>query len=226
MTKQTASETFPWHFSALSVQSLAEAALPKDGPISLTYDRHQRRRMHMRDADGHKVYGPVQQAAADIIRSVDELLQPFHVQYMQASLQNFEGWIGQPLDGFRVVCAAQLFHAHACDFELLEGIGIDVRPSMQVVTQGETADIDVGLDVRANAETLADQAKQEALRQFGEWGAGLWSKLVSELLAQWVIDSGISDLRLQGTLVPEQKYGLGRLGRTGAHEPCKPLRVT
>lgn len=40
MTQQTASETFPWHFSALSVQSLAEAALPKHGPICLTYDRH------------------------------------------------------------------------------------------------------------------------------------------------------------------------------------------
>jgi hypothetical protein len=139
MTKQTASETFPWHFSALSVQSLAEAALPKDGPISLTYDRHQRRRLHMRDADGHKVYGPVQEAAADIIRSLDELLQPFRVQYMKASLQNHEGWIGEPLDGFRTVCAAQLFHAHASDFELLQSVDIDVRPSGSNLTVGARA---------------------------------------------------------------------------------------
>ena len=211
MTKQTARQTFPTISNALNVPSLAEAALPKDGPVSLNYERNHRRPLHMRDADGHKVYGPVQEAAADIIRSVDELLQPFHIQFMLASLQNREGWMGAPLDGFRTVCAAQLFYAAVCDFELLEGVGIDTRPSMRVVTKGETADIDVGFDVRANAEIMANEAKQEALRQFGEWGTGVWSKLVSELLAPWALDSGISDLRLQGTMVPDARYKLDRL---------------
>ena len=211
MTKQTASETYPYVFNALSISSLADAAVPEDGTLELTYDRTITRPLHLRDENGQKLEGPAHDAAADIIQWVDELVHPFRITFIRASLENDEHVSLQDLDGFRTVCAMQLFYAHACDYALLEGVALDVRPSIRVVSKAETAELDVGFDVRVDADTMADDATQEALRQYCEWGAGTWATLVGELLGPWAVDGGIAEIRLQGTLVPDARYGLETL---------------
>lgn len=210
MSLQSDFNFFPPSVHALSVLPISEAVEPCDGPINLIYDRTIPRPLRLRDARARKVNGEIPEAVADIIYCVEELMQPFQIHFMRATLSSKLGDAGRYFDGLWTVCVVQLLGAHACDYEVLEGLNIEVSPSLRAKVNGSNAQIDARFNVRLGGDNCATNLQQDALRRYGEWGSALWSKFVAEHIGPWALDGGIVDFRLRGTLSPDPAYGLGR----------------
>lgn len=185
------------------------SSVPRDvGEIRLMYDATLRRPLRLRNGTGDKLAPEIHTEILDRLAEIDALLRPLSLHYLGARLENHVQ-SGPALDGARVSQLPRVFYAYAAAVEALQGIDLDLRAGVRVVPGRNTKGaMDASIDVRAGEAALSNPDVRTAVEDYSKWAAKTWARAVASTLGPWLLGSGVTELRLAGTIRPDRSRQL------------------
>jgi hypothetical protein len=193
------------------VQPLTACLPTSGGRGRLIYDATLTRSLRVRDSDGVKLAPEIHTALARPLGALSGFLDPLTLNYLRADIDPRTG-AATGLDGRRIGCLPRLLYANAAASEHLQGIELTLRLSLQTVPSEPTPkSLDTRSSVRADDATLTEPAVDKAVRSYADFVARTWARCVATTLGPWVLASGVRDLRLTGSFVPDRRHQLAVL---------------
>jgi len=188
--------------------------------VMLMFDATLRRPLRLRDTAGVKLSLEHHSAAQARLAAVDALLSPLSVVYVLAKLQG-EAQAGPALDAARLTHLPRVLFAHAAAVDALQGVALELRPSVRVVPgDGAARYVDAELRVCVGDATSADPDVSTAVKAYADWAAKAWAHAVGSTLAPWLLGSGVREIRLAGSIAPDRRQQLAVLaGRCPVSHP-------
>lgn len=188
------------------------SCVPQDaGPVRIIHDATLTRPLRIRDRAGVKLSPDAHAATAELLARVDDTLGPLEIFYLGAELPSSANGSAQ-LDAGRLGALPRLLFARAATSDALQGLDLEIRPRVRLVPgDGAHRALDATLDV--HTDDRGDHARQtrEALKAFDDWAARTWASCVASTLGPWFLASGITELRLRGTIRPDLRQQLAIL---------------
>jgi hypothetical protein len=185
----------------------------------LIHDATLTRPLRVRDSAGIKLSREVHGTASELLTGLEDHLGPLRLHYLLADLTKTAG---EPavLDAARLGALPRLYFARAATNDALQGLELDFRPRLRLVPgHGDRRAIDTTLDVRTASPSDEVEETRKALRAFGRWAAQAWANAVASTLAPWVLQSGVTELRLRGVMRPDRRQQLAVLSGEAWPEP-------
>jgi hypothetical protein len=193
------------------VPSLSACVPTSTGKARLIHDATLTRSLRVRDSDGVKVAPEIHTALARPLGAVAGYLDPLTLNYLRADLVPQTGTTAG-LDGRRVGCLPRLLYAHAAASEHLQDVELTLRLSLQTVpSEPKPESLDTRSSVRVNDAASAEPAVDKAVRTYADFVARTWARCAATTLGPWVLSSGVRDLRLTGSFVPDRRHQLAVL---------------
>jgi hypothetical protein len=91
-------------------------------------------------------------------------------------------------------------------------VELNLRLSLQTVpSERNPQSLDTRSSVRADDATLTEPAVNKAVRSYADFVARAWARCAATTLGPWVFASGVRDLRLVGSFVPDRRHQLAVL---------------
>jgi hypothetical protein len=181
------------------------------GRARLIHDATLTRPLRVRDSDGVKFAPEIHTALARPLGTLAGLLDPLTLHYLRGDLDP-QTPSAAGLDGRRIGCLPRLLYAHAAASEQLQDVELTLRLSLQTVPSEPSPEhLDTRSSVRADDAALAEPAVGQAIEAYAEFVARAWTRCVATTLGPWVLSSGVRDLRLVGSFVPDRRHQLAVL---------------
>jgi hypothetical protein len=197
--------------SATVVPALPDCLPPSAGPARLIHDTSLSRPLRVRDGDGVKLSPEIHTALARPLGAVAGFLDPLTLNYLRADIDPRTG-TAAGLDGQRIGCLPRLLYAHAAASEELQNVELNLRLSLQTESsERNPQSLDTRSSVRADDATLTEPTVDKAVRSYADFVARTWARCAATTLGPWVVSSGVRDLRLVGTFVPDRRQQLAVL---------------
>lgn len=197
--------------SSTVVPALPDYLPPSAGPARLIHDATLPRPLRVRDSAGVKLAPEIHDALAEPLGCLTGLLDPLGLNYLRADLDP-QTPSAATLDGRRLGCLPRLLYAHAAASEQLQDVELTLRLSLQTVPSKPSPGIlDTRSTVQAGHAALAEPAADRAVRSYAEFVARTWARCAATTLGPWVLSSGVRDLRLIGSFVPDRRHQLAVL---------------
>ena len=193
------------------VPSLTACLPTSTGPARLIHDATLTRPLCVRDSAGVKLPSEIHETLARPLGAAAGFLDPLTLHYLRADLvPRTDAMAG--LDGRRIGCLPRLLYAHAAASEHLQNVKLTLRISLQTVPSEPTPkSLDTRSSVRADDEKLAEPAVGKAVQGYADFVARTWARCAATTLGPWVLASGVRDLRLVGSFVPDRRHQLAVL---------------
>ena len=185
----------------------------------LIHDATLTRPLRVRDSAGIKLSREVHGTASELLTGLEDHLGLLRLHYLVADLTRTGG---EPavLDAGRLGALPRLCYARAATNDALQGLDLEFRPRLRVVPgHGDRRAIDTTLDVRTAHPCDGDEETRKAVKAFSRWAAQAWANAVASTLAPWVLQSGVSELRLRGVMRPDRRQQLAVLSGEAWPEP-------
>lgn len=183
------------------------------GTVRLTFDATLPRPVRLRDETGVKLPPCTHVAMTDVIGNIDAYLQPLAVHFLMAELRFRRQTEGPRLDGSKLRALQSLLFAYASTSKALQGIDIELRARLAVKRgDGASRDIDTRFDALIAGSEPDDASLTDAATRFAEWAGDTWAHFVGSTVAPWVLASGITEVRLRGTIRPDIRQQLAAVG--------------
>lgn len=188
------------------------SCLPQDaGPVRIIHDATLTRPLRIRDRAGVKLSADAHAATAELLARVDDTLGPLEIFYLGAELPSSANASAQ-LDAGRLGALPRLLFARAATSDALQRLDLEIRPRVRRVPgDGARRALDATLDVRTDDPGDHSRQTREDLKAFGDWAARTWATCVGSTLGPWILASGISEMRLKGTIRPDRRQQLAIL---------------
>jgi hypothetical protein len=188
------------------------ACLPTSaGRARLIYDATLTRPLHVRDSAGVKLTPEIHQALAQPLGALAGFMDPLELTYLRADLNPRSQTTGG-LDGRYVGCLPRLLYAHAAASDPLQEVELTLRLSLQTVpSKAKARNLDTRSTVQAGETALHEPAVGRAVRTYADFVARAWARCCATTLGPWVVSSGVRELRLAGSFVPNRRHQLAVL---------------
>lgn len=178
--------------------------LPSDtGPVSVAYDATTREPLRLRNADQQRLDRDTHDHTRQVVVALNQALQPLKVDYFKATTSALPT-PGPDLDAWRTQAGIVVMIGPATHHPALDGVLINLQASVRLTpTETNTYDIDADLRVRLDDADEIEAAVAKAAKAFSEKATRTWALCARELLAPWLIGSGVHELRLKGAFRPQ-----------------------
>jgi hypothetical protein len=183
---------------------LLGACLPANaGRVSVAYDATTREPLRLRNADRQRLDGDTHDHTRQVIVALNAALRPLQVDYCKAITAALAGRAPE-LDAWRTQAGIVVMIGPATHHPALDGLLITLRASVRLTQSRANAyDIDADLRVRLDDDDGVEAAAAAAAKSFSATATRAWALCAREVLAPWLIGSGVHELRLVGAFRPQ-----------------------
>ena len=183
---------------------LLGACLPAHaGRVSVAYDATTREPLRLRNADRQRLDGDTHDHTRQVVLALNAALRPLQVDYCKATTSALPE-PGPELDAWRTQAGIVVMIGSATDHPALDRLLINLLASARVTqTRRDTYTIDVGLNVFLDNAQGIEATAAAAAKTFSATATRTWALCAREVLAPWLIGSGVHELRLTGAFRPQ-----------------------
>ena len=183
---------------------LLGANLPTNaGPVCVAYDATTREPLRLRNQDGQRLRGDAHYGITPVLSALEAAVSPLRLDFLKATVSTSDT-PSDELDAWRTQAGIIVMIGTATHHPALNGVLMNLRASVRL-SQAEknTYDIDADLRVRLDDTDGIEAAAAAAAKTFSETATRTWAMYAREVLAPWLIGSGVHELRLTGAFRPQ-----------------------